>query len=314
MMYIKLLDAKEAFKLLLVQHNGDATHPDVNIALQQLIQLDAKNRAEVTSDDQKEEEWSPAYSMDANNGLWRSITTPPFPGKLLPDSNSDGKSRFTLGRMSFGMFKPTKLVCAVEKIVNIIHQVVDHVDDEEEEEVVVEVMGKEENQKDAAGHNIQTEWKQSYNIQVMMEIETTSGKIPAKLTNYGICFPKSATRLGVIFSSGILEPDFDVTKKMALTALWKETFDVGIAREAETQSYASRLLSMVTYKVMNLMMGLEPPTYDGINLSQTFKIGRPFTGHLDIIYLDDDLRVTRGNKGTIVVAERVKCMAEEDQE
>jgi hypothetical protein len=170
-----------------------------------------------------------------------------------------------------------------------------------------------EEKHDNAGGG-QPEMKQTYNIQVMMEMETPAGKLPAKLTNYGICFPKSSTRLGVIFSSGILEPNFDLTKNPALAALWKETFDVGIAKEAEAQSYVSRFLSMVTFKVMDLMMGLEiPPTCDGVNFTQTFKIGRPYAGHLEIIYLDEDLRVTRGNKGTIVVAERVQCVEEDDQ-
>ena len=286
------LDAKEAFKRLLVQHKGDATHPEVNAALEKLVQLAAKDR----EDDQA---WSPAYSMDANNGMWRSITTPPFPGKLPDDG--DGKSKFTLGRMSFGMFKPTKLVCAVEKIFNQIQQV-----DE------ADVVRTEEKQNDAGGG--QPEWKQTYNIQVMMEMETPAGKLPARLTNFGFCFPKSATRLGVIFSSGRLEPNFDLTKNLALAVLWKETFDVGIAKEAEAQSYVSRFLSIVTFKVMDLMMGLKPPTYDGVNFTQTFEIGRPYNGHLDIIYLDEDLRVTRGNKGTIVVAERVQRVVENDLE
>ena len=60
--------------------------------------------------------WSPAQSMEMNAGRWRAITTPPFPGRIISDDSStdDGKSRFTLGRMSFNIFKPTKLVCAVE--------------------------------------------------------------------------------------------------------------------------------------------------------------------------------------------------------
>ena len=281
--YNMKLDAKEAFKSLLVQHKGDATHPEVNAALEQLVQLAAKDRED-------NQEWSPAYSMEANSGMWRSITTPPFPGKLPDDG--DGKCKFTLGRLSFGMFKPTKLVCAVEKIFNQIQQF--------DEADVVRTEEKQNNTGDG-----QPEWKQTYNIQVMMEMDTSMGKLPAKLANYGICFPKSATRLGVIFSSGILEPNFDLTNNPALAVLWKETFDIGIAKEAEAQSYVSRSLSIVTFKVMDLMMGLEPPTYDGVHFTQTFNIGRPYTGHLDIIYLDEDLRVTRGNKGTIVVAERV---------
>ena len=293
------LDAKEAFKRLLIQHKGDATHPEVNSALEQLIQIATKDREEVDNDGAHE--WSPAFDLDANKGVWKSITTPPFPGKLPEDS--DGKSKFTLGRMSFGMFKPTKLVCAVDKIFNILDQL-----DEEVDEM-------QTNESQSKAGDDQPEWKQTYTIHVMMEIETPSGKkLPAKLTNFGSCFVKSASRLGVIFSSGILEPNFDILKNSALAALWKETFGDGIAKEAEAQSYFSRLVTMVTYKVMDLMMGLEPPKYDSVNFTQTYKIGKPYAGHLDILYLDGDLRVTRGIKGTIVVAERVERFSEVDQE
>ena len=48
------------------------------------------------------------------------------------------------------------------------------------------------------------------------------------------------------------------------------------------------------------MMGLEPPKNNSIDFTQTYKIGRPYTGHLDIVYSDEDFRLTRGNKGTIV--------------
>ncbi|KAL3771548.1 hypothetical protein ACHAWU_003723 [Discostella pseudostelligera] len=251
---MKILDAKESFKRLLIQHKGGATHPEVNAALEQLVQIAAKDREGV---DNIAQEWSPARSLDANKGVWRSITTPPFPGKLPDDS--DGKI-------------------------------------DESDEVTI---GSWDSAVD------QPEWKQTYTIQVMMEIETPSGKLPAKLTNLGRCFPKSAAQLGVIFSSGILEPSFELSKNSALAALWKETFDDGIAKEQEAESFVSRIKSMITYKVLDGMMGLKPPSYDCVNFTQTYKIGRPYAGHLDILYLDEELRVTRGNKGTIVVAERV---------
>ena len=59
------------------------------------------------------------------------------------------------------------------------------------------------------------------------------------------------------------------------------------------------------YKLMNTMMGLEPPKDNSFDFTQTYKIGRPITGHVDIVYLDEDFRLTRGNKGTIVAAERL---------
>ena len=139
--------AKEKFKRLIIDHNGDADHQDVKDALDELVRLGKeernkkvrarrikartksgeKNGEDSITDDATEVDngrWSPAQSMEMNAGRWRAITTPPFPGKITSDDSStdDGKSRFTLGRMSFNMFKPTKLVCALEDIINIIVQ------------------------------------------------------------------------------------------------------------------------------------------------------------------------------------------------
>ena len=83
-------------------YGGDAKHPEAKQALDNLVQLAAKERGDGGEDDDGAE-WSPAHGMEANAGRWRTMTTPHFVGKL-PDS-PDGKRRYTLGRMSFGMFK-----------------------------------------------------------------------------------------------------------------------------------------------------------------------------------------------------------------
>ena len=82
-------EAKETFKRLLIEQKGDAKHPDVYKALDTLVELAAAKDNDVYS--------SPAHNVDINKGKWRSITTPPFRGKL--DDETDGKTRFTLGRM-----------------------------------------------------------------------------------------------------------------------------------------------------------------------------------------------------------------------
>ena len=87
-------DMKETFKQLLIQHKGDATHPEVHTALKHLVRLAAMDCEE---GDNRTQEYSPAHSIGANKGLWRSITAPPFPGKLPSDTGF--KSRFMLGCM-----------------------------------------------------------------------------------------------------------------------------------------------------------------------------------------------------------------------
>lgn len=273
------VEAKETFKRLLIEHKGDAKHPDVSKALDTLVELAAKEEEE------SEEYSSPAHNVDINKGRWRSITTPPFRGKL--DDETDGKTRFTLGRMSFGMFKPNAIVCAVDDIVNIVEDIKEDTDDTTTKDAI---------------------WRQTYTIDVLMKIETPNGtKLPARLTNFGECFPTSPTRLSVKFTKGTLQPHFDMddSSNATLTAEWKELFDNAIAKEADAQSYIGKAGTWVMHKMMRQMMGLEPPV-DSVDYTQTFKITKPYLGYLDILYLDDDFRVTKGNKNTIVVVEKLK--------
>ncbi|KAL3816743.1 hypothetical protein ACHAXA_002229 [Cyclostephanos tholiformis] len=208
------LDAKENFKRLIVEHNGDGTNPEVKGALDELVRLAAEKRGNCVDG---ADAWSPAHSMAINEGRWRSITTPPFPGKLPDDAT--GMSKFTLGRMSFGMFKPTKLVCAVEDIFNILHPV-----DENEEGLLSNGIAGRRRSSIASPAGDLPNWIQTYNLEVMIEIETPSVKLPAKLTNYGFCFPETPTRLAVKFSEGKLEPRFDLSSSVnaALSAAWRD--------------------------------------------------------------------------------------------
>ena len=280
-----LVEAKESFKRILLLHKGEAAQPEVKDALEHLLQTDAKYRG--GEDDAAE--WSPAQNADANTGRWRAITTPPFPGKLPNDA--DSKTRFTLGRLSFGLFKPTNLVCAVEEIVNVVQTV------DEKDGSITEEQNKD---KDAPA------WSSTYNFEVLMEIETPNAKLPAKLTNYGVCFPRSNERLGVKFTRCVLEPRFDLSNSdnATLAAVWKETFDSAIAKEAEAQSYVGQAGTWLMHKMMKMMMGLEPPI-DTSDFTQTFTISKPYAGHLDLLYLDENFRISRGNKGTIVAVERL---------
>lgn len=145
--------------------------------------------------------------MDLNEGQWKSITTPPFPGKLPGDDG--GKSKFTLWRMSFGMFKHVqahKYGLCCRGIVNIVRPV-----DEKEGLLSDGITGRRrsslfKNNEISVGDP--PTWMQTYYIEVMMEIETLSAKLPAKMTNCGFCFPETPTRLGVKFLEGTLEPRF----------------------------------------------------------------------------------------------------------
>lgn len=58
---------------------------------------------------------------------------------------------------------------------------------------------------------------------------------------------------------------------------------------------------------MKRMMGLERPTgmASGTGV-MSYSMSKAPKGWLDVMFLDDEWRITRGNRGSIVVAERVK--------
>ena len=137
------------------------------------------------------------------------------------------------------MFKPNAIVCAVDDIVNIVEDVIEDTDDTTTKDAI---------------------WRQTYTIDVLMKIETPNGiKLPARLTNFGECFPTSPTRLSVKFTKGTLQPQFDMAdpSNATLAEAWKETFDNAITKEAEAQGYIGKAGTWVMHKMMSSMMGLQ---------------------------------------------------------
>ena len=56
-------------------------------------------------------------------------------------------------------------------------------------------------------------------------------------------------------------------------------------------------------------MGLEKPTGLAADGSMSYEIKKPpkpAKNYLDILYLDEELRITRGSKGSVVIAERAR--------
>mmetsp|Transcript_27659 Transcript_27659/g.56914 ORF Transcript_27659/g.56914 Transcript_27659/m.56914 type:complete len:310 (-) Transcript_27659:334-1263(-) len=283
--------AKTRFKRLLLEHNGEASHPDVQTAMENLINLASQRR-------NHPDEWSPAQDKNLNSGRWKTVTTPPFPGKLpKQEDDDDERTKFTLGRMSFGMFKPTNSICAVNHIINVVKQ--------------LELNNDVNEEPKEGADQINSSWEQAYSFEVSMDILVPKGgstiKLPAKLVTNGVCEPKDATKLGIKFTGGSLIPDFDLSKEenSTLVAMWKEVFENAISKEDSQQSYFGMVKTYLVHTLMKWMMGLDPPV-DREDFTQTYVITRPYVGFADIMYIDDDLRITKGNRGTIVVVERLK--------
>lgn len=108
--------AKAALVKELAINGGDVTTPTFLAALHELSQL-----------------YDPAAQFDARiktrrdnlrnhlGGMWMMLSKPNFPGCI--GQNDEGEYLYTLGHMSFDMFRPSNLVCSIQGSFNPIHYV-----------------------------------------------------------------------------------------------------------------------------------------------------------------------------------------------
>ena len=131
-----------------------------------------------------------------------------------------------------------------------------------------------------------------YEIVVPMSIECATGPLPAQLVNFAKCSAESDTRLAVEFSGGVLKPDADCDREA-----WRRTFAPALAAKPGKRA---RLMDWL----MGKMMGLVKPKEMGADAALTYQMNKAPKGFLDVLFLDEELRITKGNRGSLVVAER----------
>jgi hypothetical protein len=177
---------------------------------------------------------------------------------------ADGRFAYTLGRLAFNMFQPTELKVVVDRVLQPVFLL--------------------ENGEQRT-HDIVVEFT---------TIDASVPQLSGLVRNQGICQPISATVLQVQFTGGILAPQ-------APTKLneWKAIF--GEQRQPVKKTWKETLMS----SFLKLMFGLvssESMNPETGEISFTMK--RSPKGRLEILYLDEELRITRGERGTVLVCQR----------
>jgi hypothetical protein len=211
-------------------------------------------------------------------GDFQSLTCPNFPGRLEPQPGQEGLVQYTLGRMSFKIFQPAKLVCTMRSVRNPVAK---------------------------QGTTDDGKMKLSYPLVVDLTIHTPDGDLPAILINEGHCYenPDVNKRLMVSFTGGTLMPAEEVRNDPSKLKLWERTFEGAYKKADKERSYFGWAFQFF----IKILLGLTYPTDASLfKHSFHFEMKRSPVGYLDILYLDEDLRITKGNRGTIVVAERSK--------
>jgi PAP_fibrillin len=245
-----------------------------------------KNKAVVDVVDQLAE-MNPTTKNCAQSNLFQgefyTLTAPTFPGRLKPlTKDQEDIVQYTLGRISFNIFQPNKLVCTLRSVRNPVRP-----------------------------RTVQTKDGQttfSYHLMLDITIHTPDGgDLPATMINEAYCYehPDVNNRLMVTFTGGTLMPADEIVHDPTKLKLWETTFQGAYQKADEERSY----FGWFFHYFLKLLLGLTLPSdhrsqQDILKNSFHFDMKRSPTGHMDVLYLDEDLRITKGNRGTIVIAER----------
>jgi len=231
-------------------------------------------------------------------GNWLIISRPHYTECL--GKNTNGEYLYTLGRMSFDLFGPGNLVCSISGIFNSIQ-----VDSSDK---YVRSVPKSLRDEVTKGNTI----LRKYDIVTAFKIEQDSPlfgphspnrnvhrPLRGTITTYGHVLPdpKKPNRLSIWFSGGKIEPSADQQD----LGLWTKAFGGGQIKR-QLQQKAKVLAA-------KLLLGATVPSAVEGDGSMEFVLTRPIGGHgstyVDVLYLDDSLRIVQGNKGSIFVMTRV---------
>ncbi|CAM9957181.1 unnamed protein product, partial [Ectocarpus sp. 12 AP-2014] len=175
----------------------------------------------------------------------------------------------TLGRLVFNIFEPVNLPVLIVSIKNIIGDRPENADPAYE-----------------SNYAISTRW-----------VARDGSGLRGRVEISGTCWedPSIPERVLVRFSKGSIEPD----EGQDLDA-WRKVIGVRDIEGTKDEG----LLSTLKEKAARLM--LKGPADDlGPRGELSYEMKRSPKGYLDIIYLDEEMRVTRGQQGALVVVDRV---------
>ncbi|KAG7352113.1 plastid lipid-associated PAP/fibrillin family protein [Nitzschia inconspicua] len=234
------------------------------------------------------------------DGMWLTLSKPTFFGCL--GENDNGDPMYTLGRMSFDMFSPTNLVCSLQGNFNPVEVV-----NEEDRQSMLGAVPKSLRDEVESGKTI----LRTYHIVTAFTIEPSLASFPDApnkdvvrpikgiMTTYGYSLPDPNTpnRHSIWFTGGRIEPNNEASD----TAAWKRLFSLHPPKHSFGEK--AKLLAV------KLLMGATVPEEIAEDGSMEYTFTRPLGGHgmayIDVIYLDDSMRIVRGHRGTTFVFSRI---------
>ena len=218
-------------------------------------------------------------------GRWKQVLPPEFPGV---GRAADGRALYTLGRLSFGQFEPAAVRCALDEIVNVSLPLA---------------------AAEGGAPNL------TWDIDVLFSVlDGPAAGLRGRMVTHGqaslATTPGEAEEsletqrtLRVAFRGGRFEQAGDPGDPEA-AARWEAAFGPAARREAaRAVGWAERLRTRVGQGAAAALLGLRAEA-GAEGATQSYKLARAPAGSVDVLFLDADLRVTRGNRGSLVVATR----------
>jgi hypothetical protein len=264
--------------------HGETSCPKFLKAVDDLVEARQKSDTLCNSvmDSRKEPGDGQPHALE---GVWLTVSKPNYSECL--GQNSEGEYMYTLGRMSFDMFRPTSLLCSIQGLFNPVF-VTDHTPD-----VIPRNLRKDVQENKST--------LRTYNIVVAFKIHSNDGEsrpVQGVMTNYGYVLPDPNTpnRFTVFFTGGLLEPNDETDVKE-----WKSIF--GVDAPKRHLSERARLLAA------KILLGASVSDTMEDDGGMSYFLKRPIGGHgstyMDVLYLDETLRIMKAQTGTYYVFSRV---------
>jgi hypothetical protein len=200
-------------------------------------------------------------------GEFLAQTSPNFPGRIKTEDAD--LVQYTLGRLSFNTFQPQNLVCTLRGVRNVVLP--------------------------------KPDGKFTYDFLYDTTVHLPGGDIDAEIWIESYCYKKEERdRMHVCFTGSTMTPSNAVLDDDAKMALWTGTFNKKAYDKAEAErSVVERITHWFLKRILGITVKHDTP------YSFRLEFQRAFEGYFDILYLDEDIRITKGNRGTLVVVDRI---------
>lgn len=207
---------------------------------------------------------NPVENQELLQGNWLLINAPNFPDRL---EDKENRYVYTLGRLAFNKFEPVNLRVAIEQVTQPVFAT---------------------GQEDEYTHDIVVEFK---------IIEPGFPELKGIVKNLAVCSPVNRDTVQVKFTGGELMP----LEKQDPEHIqqWLNIF--GSTQKTSQISFLDRLKFWFVQTMfgMGKVSKINPETG-----KQSFPIQKSPKGLLKLLYLDEELRITKGNRETVLVCQR----------